>query len=234
MLSGVAAAFDRIGEAYDAAFGDREAQRGWGRELLTRLPAGGRVLGHGCGSGSPTAVQLAEAGLEVVGVDESERMLELARLRVPSGRFERRDLRALGPELGSFDAVASFFALLMLPCADIPLVLAGLAARLRTGGLLALGMVAGDLDSAEIDFLGVPIAVSAYPTDELVALVTGAGFDVLARREVQVPTAVGTEESSSCSLGWPAECTHHVRHVEFDMSKRHGAPSPRRRSGDAP
>ena len=143
MLSGVAAAFDRIGEAYDAAFGDREAQRGWGRELLTRLPAGGRVLGHGCGSGSPTAVQLAEAGLEVVGVDESERMLELARLRVPSGRFERRDLRALGPELGSFDAVASFFALLMLPCADIPLVLAGLAARLRTGGLLALGRVGG-------------------------------------------------------------------------------------------
>ncbi|WP_433281315.1 hypothetical protein ACQPZA_14465 [Pseudonocardia xinjiangensis] len=83
--------------------------------------------------------------------------------------------------------------MLMLPRADIPRVLTGLAARMREGGLLALGMVAGDLDAVEIEFLGVPIAVTAYPTEELSAVVTDAGFDLLQCEEVQVPARGGTE-----------------------------------------
>jgi trans-aconitate methyltransferase len=163
----MSAVFDRIGEAYEQAFNDREAQLGLGRALVAGLPCRARVLDHGCGAGLPTARQLADSGLEVLGVDESERMLRLARQRVPAARFEQRDLRELDPDLGTFDAVTSFFALLMLSQADIPRVLTGLAARMREGGLLALGMVAGDLDAVEIEFLGVPMAVSAYPTAEL-------------------------------------------------------------------
>jgi predicted TPR repeat methyltransferase len=187
------AVFDHIGEAYEQAFSDREAQLGVGRALIAALPPGSRVLDHGCGSGVPTARQLADAGLAVLGVDESERMLRLARERVPGARFERRDLRDLGPALGTFDVVTSFFALLMLPRADIPGVLTGLAARMPERGLLALGMVAGDLDAYEVEFLGVPMAVSAYPTAELSAVVAGAGFDVLQCDEVQVPGAGSTE-----------------------------------------
>ena len=187
------AVFDRIGEAYEQAFSDREAQLGLGRALIAGLPSRARVLDHGCGTGLPTARQLADAGLEVLGVDESERMLRLARERVPAARFEQRDLRDLDPALGTFDAVTSFFALLMLSRADILKVLTGLAARMREGGLLALGMVAGDLDAVEIEFLGVPMTVSAYPTPELSAGVASAGFDVLQCDEVQVPAARSTE-----------------------------------------
>lgn len=187
------AVFDRIGKAYEQAFSDREAQLGLGRALIRGLPSRARVLDHGCGAGLPTARQLADAGLEVLGVDESERMLRLAGERVPAARFEQRDLRDLDPTLGTFDAVTSFFALLMLPRADIPGVLAGLAARMREGGLLALGMVAGDLDGVEIEFLGVPMAVTAYPTPDLSAVVAAAGFDVLQCDEVQVSGAGSTE-----------------------------------------
>ncbi len=64
----------------------------------------------------------------------------------------------------------------MLPRADIADALRGLGARLNPGGLLALGMVASDLDAVEIPFLGVPVAVSAYPSDELAGVVAAAGF----------------------------------------------------------
>ncbi|HXV93590.1 MAG TPA: methyltransferase domain-containing protein [Pseudonocardia sp.] len=187
--------FDHIGEAYDEAFSDREAQREHGRRLITALPAGARVLDHGCGSGVPTARQLVDAGFELVGVDESERMLTLARERVPEARFERRDLRDLGEDLGEFDAVVSYFALLMLPRSEIPGVLSGIAGRLRPGGLLALGMVAGDFDDVEIPFVnGVPIRVSAYPTAaELAEVVSGAGFEVTSSEEVGVPSERGVE-----------------------------------------
>ena len=187
------AVFDRIGWAYEQAFSTRDAQFTLGQALVAALPSGARVLDHGCGAGLPTARQLADAGLDVLGVDESERMLRLARERVPGARFEKRDLRDLDPALGTFDGVTSFFALLMLPRADILRVLTGLAARMREGGLLALGMVAGNLDAVEIEFLGVPMTVSAYPTAQLSAVVAGAGFDVLQCDEVQVPGAGSTE-----------------------------------------
>lgn len=187
------AVFDRIGEAYEQAFSDREAQPGLGRALVAGLPSRARVLDHGCGAGLPTAGQLTDEGLEVLGVDESERMLRLARERVPAARFEQRDLRDLDPALGTLDAITSFFALLMLSRADIPEVLTGLAARMREGGLLALGMVAGDPDAVEIEFPGVPIAVSAYPTPELSAVVVAAGFEVLQCDEVRVAEAGSTE-----------------------------------------
>lgn len=192
--------FDEIGARYDEVFTDRAAQLAHGQQLIDLLPRGARVLDHGCGSGVPTTRQLADAGLEVVGVDESAVMLELAAARVPNATFARRDLRDLGPDLGSFDAVASFFALLMLPRADIPEVLRGLGARLNPGGLLALGMVAGDLDAVEIPFLGVPVAVSAYPYDELAGAVAAAGFTVETADEVDVAAEGGRVETQQFLL----------------------------------
>lgn len=192
--------FDEIGARYDEAFTDRAAQLAHGQRLIDLLPRGARVLDHGCGSGVPTARQLADAELDVVGVDESAVMLELAAARVPQATFTRRDLRDLGADLGSFDAIASFFALLMLPRAEIPDVLRGLGARLNPGGLLVLGMVAGDLDAVEIPFLGVSIAVSAYPSDELASVVAGAGFTVETVDEIEVAAGAGRVETQQFVL----------------------------------
>lgn len=179
-------AFDLIAERYDEAFTDRNAQLAAGRWLIDELPPGARVLDLGCGSGLPTAVQLADAGFDVVGTDESGRMLELARQRVPSGTFLQRDLRDLGEDLGTFDAVVSFFSLLMLSRADITKVLDSVRDRLKPGGLLAIGMVYGDMDYLPISFLGVGTFVTAWPTDQLVQVVRSTGFEVLDTEEVDV------------------------------------------------
>jgi SAM-dependent methyltransferase len=179
-------AFDLIAERYDQAFTDRNAQLAAGRWLIDNLAPGARVLDLGCGSGLPTAVQLAEAGLDVVGTDESGRMLDLARSRVPDATFLRRDLRELGDDLGMFDAAVSFFSLLMLPRADIEKVLAAMRERLTDRGLLAIGMVYGDMDYLPICFLGVSTFATCYPTEDLVKVVTGAGFDVVDVEEVDV------------------------------------------------
>lgn len=178
-------AFDLIAERYDEAFTERDAQVAAGLWLINELRPGARVLDLGCGSGQPTAVQLAQAGLEVVGTDESGRMLDLARERVPEATFLQRDLRDLG-DLGRFDAAVSFFSLLMLPKADIAAVLAGARARLADRGLLAISMVYGDFDYFPITFLGVDTHASAYPTAELVDVVASAGFDVIEAKEIEV------------------------------------------------
>lgn len=177
--SGQAEAFDAIGHRYDEAFPHKEGQLGAGAWLAAALPPGSRVLDLGCGTGLPTARQLADAGHHVVGVDLSPGMLELARGNVPKAEFHLEDLAELRDgRLGTFDGVAAFFSLLMLPRAEIPHALRMLHALLRPGGLLALSMVEADVDDYAIPFLGNTIRVSGYLRDELRQVVREAGFEV--------------------------------------------------------
>ena len=58
-------------------------------ELLSPRP-GERILDLGCGTGHLTG-KIAEAGAEVVGIDNSEAMIEQARKNFPELRFEIAD-----------------------------------------------------------------------------------------------------------------------------------------------
>jgi SAM-dependent methyltransferase len=108
------------------------------------LEPGMRVLDVGCGPGRH-AVALAERGLEVLGVDISERFVELARAAAPPGAtFLRADARALSFD-GEFDAAISLcqgaFGLTGGPGAPLDgdgAVLDGMARALRPGGRLAV------------------------------------------------------------------------------------------------
>lgn len=179
---GQAEAFDAIGRHYDEAFPHKEGQLDAGARLAAALPAGSRVLDVGCGTGLPTARQLTESGHTVLGTDISAGMLELAGKNVPAAEFRQldiADLRAEGPgAVGQFDGIVCFFALLMLPRAEIPLALRRLHGLLVPGGLMELSMVEADLDDAAIPFLGHTIRVSGYLVEELRQVVRDAGFEI--------------------------------------------------------
>ncbi|MFC9228039.1 class I SAM-dependent DNA methyltransferase [Streptomyces decoyicus] len=181
--AGQAEAFDAIGDRYDDAFPHKEGQLASGAWLAGTLPPGSRILDLGCGTGLPTARQLADAGHRVVGIDLSPSMVALARENTPDADFHRLDIADLrggrlgGP--GSFDGIAAYFSLLMLPRAEIPYALGMLHDLLRPEGLLALSMVEADVDDFTIPFLGNSIRVSGYLRDDLRRVVHDAGFDVV-------------------------------------------------------
>lgn len=176
--------FDRIGKRYDESFIERDAQVAEGNWLIGQLPVSARVLDLGCGSGLPTCKQLIDAGVDVVGIDESAEMLALAEEQAPGGRYLHRDLRNVA-DLGEFDAVVAFFSLIMLPKNDVLPLLTQLRGQLRGPKLLQVAMVLGDFDQFPIVFMGEPIAVTAYPPDDLAHVVERAGFECLDLTEVK-------------------------------------------------
>jgi ubiquinone/menaquinone biosynthesis C-methylase UbiE len=178
-----AAVFDAIGERYDDAFPHKSAQIIATQWIIDRLSPGARVLDIGCGTGVPTAGMLTESGLDVVGIDISAAMLQLARRNVPTARFVTMDVLELDSSLGDFDVVVAFFSMLMLRRADIPRVLRRIRGILRPGGFFALSMVEGDFDYATLVFLGQQVSVTAYPRVQLEELLKAEGFEV---REVDV------------------------------------------------
>ncbi|MEU1022596.1 methyltransferase domain-containing protein [Streptomyces sp. NPDC005900] len=197
---GQAEAFDAIGQQYDDAFARKEGQLAAGRALADALAPGSRVLDVGCGTGLPTARQLAEKGHSVLGTDISSGMLALAEKNVPAAEFRQidiADLTAEGPDgVGRFDGITCFFALLMLPRREIPGALRRLHGLLRPRGLMELSMVEADLDDAPIPFLGHTIRVSGYLRDELRQVVRDAGFEITGE-----DTYSYTPESTDASPG---------------------------------
>ena len=182
----LARVFDSIGAHYGDAFADKPGQRETGEWLLERLRETGHhpamVLDVGCGSGEPTARQLVDGGCQVVGIDASPVMLDIARRNVPEAIFVERDLHDLGglhPSEDRFGAAVAFFSLLVLPRAEIEDVLDGIRHELKHGGLFALGMVEGDTDYLLRDFLGEKVPLTAYPRGELREVLTRHGFAVL-------------------------------------------------------
>jgi SAM-dependent methyltransferase len=102
--------------------------------LQARLTSGGRALDLGCGSGRHAAV-MATAYDEVLAVDLSRPMLELARTRrAREGiRYECRDLREVTAERdGTFDLVFSAHTLHHVP--DLQRALGAIRRLVRPGG----------------------------------------------------------------------------------------------------
>jgi magnesium-protoporphyrin O-methyltransferase len=109
--------------------------------LLSWLPAdlsGQRVLDAGCGTGA-LAIEAARRGAEVVAIDLSPTLVELARERLPTdlgrGSIDLRSGDMLSPALGRFDHVVAMDSVIHYGCEDAVNALSKLAER-TSGSIL--------------------------------------------------------------------------------------------------
>jgi len=104
------------------------------RSLIEGLTPGARVLDAGCGTGKYWPI-LLDAGLDVVGTDQSQAMLDVATAKHPGVTTRRASLQDLAAhDLTCFDALMCVDALENVGPEDWPGVVAGLRGTLRPGG----------------------------------------------------------------------------------------------------
>ncbi|MFF7559973.1 class I SAM-dependent methyltransferase [Streptomyces pseudovenezuelae] len=180
-----AAVFDALGLEYEKAFARSEAHLASLEWLTGRLAPGSRVLDVGSGTGRPTASTLAAAGHEVLGVDVSPVMVDLAARQVPQAVFRHADIRELPLEEDAFDAVCVYFSLLQMTRAEQSRVLGRLARALRPGGSLVLATVPADVEDLAIEFMGQPVRATSFAAGDVAAVVRDAGLTVESERAVE-------------------------------------------------
>jgi trans-aconitate 2-methyltransferase len=102
-----------------------------------------RVVDLGCGPGNSTAVLASRwPEVEIIGVDSSSEMIDVARASQPAGRWVQQDITEWAATNvtvdGQFDVVFSNAAIQWVPDHDV--LLPRLLERVRPGGALAIQM----------------------------------------------------------------------------------------------
>ncbi|KAK1820429.1 hypothetical protein LTR12_005155 [Friedmanniomyces endolithicus] len=135
--------FEDLNIEYENAYKNNPFKKACVRKAISLLKPGSRVLDVGCGTGVPVAAMLAEARMEVTGIDIAPKMIEIAEKEV-KGRFLVADCLDYEPE-GSYDAVFIIYSQLSLSYADVHAMVFRLAKSLSPGGLMCVGQDAADL-----------------------------------------------------------------------------------------
>jgi 2-polyprenyl-3-methyl-5-hydroxy-6-metoxy-1,4-benzoquinol methylase len=125
--------YNKIAEDWDMDHTRDEWWKEGLQKFTSLLSPGASVLDVGCGSGVKSEI-LEKKGVKVTGIDFSEKMLEIARRRVPDEEFLLVDLYDLSEFHRKFDGIFAQAVLLHFPKNDVEEVIRLLIEKLNPGG----------------------------------------------------------------------------------------------------
>jgi len=150
--------------------------------FLSALPKpDGRVLDAGCGPGRDCA-EFSSAGVSVVGLDLSPRLLAEARSYAPNTSFVNADIRAMPFHARTFDGVWMCSSLVHLPPESTAEVLREVRRVLRSDGVLFASVMEGTEAGWREDGLGGRRWFEPFTEDLFTALVKESGLALVSSR----------------------------------------------------
>ncbi len=176
-------AYDLVADEYAKQFFHELDGKPLDRKLLDlfseRVLRPGTVCEVGCGPGEITAY-LAPKGLDILGIDVSPNMIDVARRLSPAIRFEVGDMLSMAAPENSFSGIVGFYAIVNLTKADIEKAFSEFYRTLRTSAPLLLSHHVGDETIRVSEFLGKAVTLDFffYPVDTVCATLKVAGFSI--------------------------------------------------------
>lgn len=174
----VKAGYNKAAEDY-ALNRDRFKTIPYLEELHNHLNAHSTILDIGCGAGVPVDRFLVERGHRIIGIDISEKMIELAKNNVPKAEYEVKDMSDLKEDEYNVDAVVSFYAIFHTPREKHQELFRKINSFLPTGGLILITMGSGEWEGEEENFHGAKMWWSHYGRDKNIQIIKDAGFEIL-------------------------------------------------------
>lgn len=158
---------------------EEQATIEWLDALRSRVPASGRVIDLGCGSGVPITRYFAQRGYEVDAYDLSPAMLDIGRTQVPGAIFHEARIEDVRLEANSVDIVVSFFAIIHVPRDEHAALFRRIWTWLKPGGALFVSLGTSDNPSDhDENWHGAPMAWSHFDAKTSLSLLREAGFRI--------------------------------------------------------
>lgn len=182
--SALQASYDRVAAKYAETFYDELSRKPFDRALLDRYAdllrarePGGTVWDLGCGPGH-VGRYLADRGLEVCGLDLSERMVAIARRLNPTMTFLQGSMLALPAADGALAGIVSFCTVHHFVRGEVVNALREFRRALRPGGWLLLAFHGGEGELFAEEMLGERVAFHAtlLGGEEMAEYARQAGF----------------------------------------------------------
>jgi SAM-dependent methyltransferase len=179
----IAAAYDEVAEEYACHFFDELSNKPFDCSLLEKfaqLPREGRpVCDIGCGPGH-VARYLREFGVEVLGVDVSLAMVQVARRLNPGLPFQQGDMLCLQFPDNTFAGIAAFYSIIHIERSRVSQALTELFRVLAPGGRLLASFHVGEGEIHREEFLGRNASFHAtfFGIDEMTNNLAAAGFAI--------------------------------------------------------
>lgn len=187
--------YDKIATKYVNIFFknfESDADKRHVMKFISLLPKNAKVLDVGCGPGHGTK-SLMKLGFDVEGIDLSERMIEIARKKVPKGKFKVMDIRELKYGKNTFDALFANYSLIHIPGSQVSPTLKEFSRVLKPNGVLYLSLQEGQGERFITEPLNPNLKTffKFFTSREIEQLLTKAKFKILytARRK-----SLGKEE----------------------------------------
>jgi len=183
-------AYNLTAQKYHELFHNEMKQKAYDRRLLNsfarRFHRGSLICDAGCGPSAHIGRYLADKGMNVIGVDISDRCVEMAIVHNPNMRFRREDMADLSFGRDVFDGLISYYSIIHTPKKCIGRLFREFHRVLKPGGHLLVAVKAGSEEGYVDELIGIKAVVyfSLFDEKELESCFAEAGFivDFLERR----------------------------------------------------
>lgn len=170
--------FDSIAVPYTETFNTPSAHID---SFVKLLKPSSNILDAGCGPGTDS-IYLHSLGHNVIGVDLSEKMLDIAKKQTKDIQFIKQDISKIDFPDDSFDAIIASYSLCYLPKKDIPASLDNFRKMLKPDGLLYLGLQEGNSEEISMPEPFNPemtLEINIMSVDEITELLKNSGFSII-------------------------------------------------------
>ncbi|CAN5434237.1 class I SAM-dependent methyltransferase [soil metagenome] len=136
------------------------------------------ILDVGCGSGYPIAAYLIDQGLHVTGVDASEKLLELAKVKCPSMKAVYGDMRTVTLDT-KYDGILEWWSLFHIPKQDHENMIFRFASWLKKDGILEFTTGDSEYEEKSSDMLNQELCFYSNASSVYEKALKQNGFKIL-------------------------------------------------------
>jgi ubiquinone/menaquinone biosynthesis C-methylase UbiE len=139
------------------------------------------ICDMGCGPCGHIADYVFQKGIDIIGIDISEKCIEIAKKRLPDIQFELGDFSRLKCSNDFYDGLISYYSIIDTPKIFINIILKEFNRILKKNGLLLLAVKEGSGEGYQNELLGIKTKIyfSLFTEEEIKIFLEDNGFEII-------------------------------------------------------